>query len=101
MSRDDIEAEMVERSEPDLTDPNNPEWTEGDFARARPAAEVLSPAVLAAFGKARGRPKLEAAKVAVNLRLDPDVLEAFKAGGPGWQTRINTALRDALERKRA
>ncbi len=43
----------------------------------------------------RGRPKLERTKQHVSLRLDPDVLESFKATGPGWQARINEALRKA------
>jgi uncharacterized protein (DUF4415 family) len=43
----------------------------------------------------RGRPKLEQTKQHVSLRLDPDVLESFKASGPGWQARINDALRKA------
>lgn len=43
----------------------------------------------------RGRPKLEQPKQHVSLRLDPDVIERFKAGGPGWQARINAALRKA------
>jgi uncharacterized protein (DUF4415 family) len=30
------------------------------------------------------------------MRVDADVLDAFKATGPGWQTRINAALRDAV-----
>ena len=34
-------------------------------------------------------------KEAVSLRLDQDVLEAFQADGPGWQDRINAALRKA------
>jgi uncharacterized protein (DUF4415 family) len=29
------------------------------------------------------------------LRLDPDIIAAFRAGGPGWQSRINDALRKA------
>lgn len=33
--------------EPDLTDPDNPEWTEEDFARARPISEVLPPHIVA------------------------------------------------------
>ena len=39
------------------------------------------------------------AKVAVKLRLDPDLLAVLKATGPGWQTRANRILRDrfALE----
>lgn len=82
----------------EIGDDENPEWTEADFARARPGSEVLPPEVLALFGKPRGRPKSEAPKVAVKLRLDPDVLAAFKATGAGWQTRINATLRDAAER---
>ncbi len=40
-----------------------------------------------------GRPKKAAPKQAVNLRLDPDVLAHFRDAGPGWQSRINAALR--------
>lgn len=41
----------------------------------------------------RGRPRLESPKVAILLRLDPDVVESFKSGGSGWQTRMNDVLR--------
>lgn len=41
----------------------------------------------------RGRPKSERVKQPVSLRLDPDVVDWFKRGGDGWQTRINTELR--------
>lgn len=44
----------------------------------------------------RGRPSQAVTKVAVKLRLDRDVIAAFKVDGPGWQTRINQALRDWL-----
>jgi uncharacterized protein (DUF4415 family) len=46
--------------------------------------------------RGRGRPPLEAPKKLVSLRLDHDVIEAFRAGGPGWQSRINAALRKHL-----
>ena len=36
------------------------------------------------------------AKQQVTLRLSPDVLAHFKAGGPGWQARIDEALRRSL-----
>ena len=52
----------------------------------------------------RGRPKSISPKESVNLRLDPDVLEYFRKSGPGWQSRINEALRKAaglLARKKA
>jgi uncharacterized protein (DUF4415 family) len=45
----------------------------------------------------RGRPKSVHPKEAVNLRLDPDVLEYFRKTGPGWQSRINEALRKAAK----
>ncbi|CAN5297047.1 BrnA antitoxin family protein [soil metagenome] len=82
--------------EANLTDPDNPEWTKADFARARPASEVLTPAQMAQFKRAPGRPKLEKPKVPVSLRLDPDVLNFFKASGPGWQTRLEDVLRGAM-----
>jgi uncharacterized protein (DUF4415 family) len=94
---------MVERRKhaPSIDD-ENPEWTAEDFARARPAAEVLPKLV----GKAvaaemlrpkRGRPVSANPKAHVNLRLDPDVVAAFRATGRGWQTRLNAALKDWLK----
>lgn len=43
----------------------------------------------------RGRPKLAQTKRHVSLRLDQDVIDIFKADGPGWQVRVNQALRKA------
>lgn len=79
-------------SEPTF-DPDNPEWTEADFARAK-RGDAIPAAIRAAFGK-RGRPT-GSAKTQVTLRIDTEVLERFRAGGPGWQTRINEALRRAI-----
>lgn len=76
----------------------NPEWTEDDFARARPAAEVLPAEFMAAFRKSRGRPKGTTkpdAKQQITLRLDSTIIEKFRASGPGWQSRINEILRKA------
>ena len=41
------------------------------------------------------KPSLPGAKELVTLRIDRDVLEHFQQGGPGWQDRINEALRKA------
>ena len=46
----------------------------------------------------RGRPALAVKRPTLNMRVDAEVLEAFKATGPGWQTRINALLRDAVHR---
>jgi uncharacterized protein (DUF4415 family) len=42
----------------------------------------------------RGRPA-GSSKNLVSLRLDKDVIDHFRAAGPGWQTRMNEALRKA------
>jgi uncharacterized protein (DUF4415 family) len=47
-----------------------------------------------------GRPPLgDKAKTTVTIRLDPDVVEAYRALGAGWQTRINADLRKARKLK--
>ena len=80
-----------------IDDEDNPEWTEEDFARAKPLHEIPELADFAAFIRKGGRPRLPASarKRRVTIMLDPDVVEHFKAGGRGWQTRINAALRKA------
>ena len=75
-----------------VVDDDNPEWTEEDFAKARPLSEF--PELAAAFAKLRG-PQRAPVKQQVTLRLDPDVIAKFRATGPGWQARINAALRAA------
>ncbi len=79
-------------------DATNPEWTSEDFATARPALDVLpqfigEAATAELVRRSRGRPPKADKKVNQTLRLDADVLEAFRAQGAGWQTRINGVLR--------
>jgi uncharacterized protein (DUF4415 family) len=92
------------QGEPDLTDPDNPEWTKADFARAV-GPEGLSDAELAAFPntKVRGRPALDEGqrKQHVSLRMSPDVLAFFKGKGKGWQGELDAAARSAMERELA
>jgi uncharacterized protein (DUF4415 family) len=70
---------------------DNPEWTRKDFAKARPFAEAL-PDLAASIRKGRGPNKAPTKKL-VSLRLSGEVLEAYKAKGPGWQSRIDDDLR--------
>jgi len=49
----------------------------------------------------RGRPPSDNAKKLVSLRLSREVLDHFKAAGPGWQTRINEVLLKSVRAKRA
>ena len=80
---------------PIVFDDDNPEWTEEDFARARPVTQMHPPHVVAALIRKPGRPA-GASKEQVALRIDRDVLARFKAEGAGWQTRMNAALRKAV-----
>ena len=101
MSRGPIEERLKGLPEPDLTDPDNPEWTEADFARARPPQEVLPPEVLAQFPntRRRGRPPVEAPKAHVSLRLDPEVLAFYRGQGKGWQGDVERVLRVEMTRR--
>jgi uncharacterized protein (DUF4415 family) len=78
-------------------DPDNPELTDAELARMRPARAVLPPALYAALVSRGGRSRSEAPKVQLTLRLDRAVVGAFRATGPGWQTRMNEALARAAE----
>lgn len=71
-----------------------PEMTEDWFERAN----VVRHGKVIRRGKP-GRPRLDAPKEQVTLRLDHDVLRRFRSTGPGWQSRINAALREHLERQ--
>lgn len=56
----------------------------------RPISELLKK-------KRMGRPPKENPKEQISVRYDADVLEAFRATGEGWQTRMNDALRTYLK----
>ncbi len=80
------------------SDPDNPELTDEQVANLKPLREVL-PDLAASIDKElakRGRPKAEQTKLPVTLRLDPDVVDRYKATGKGWQSRMNDDLRKAI-----
>jgi uncharacterized protein (DUF4415 family) len=65
----------------------------------RPASEVLQPELYAALLEMNRRagvrgPQRAPTKTRVSIRLSPEVVSAFKAGGPGWQSRIDAVLRE-------
>lgn len=77
---------------------DQPEMTDEEIAALRPAKEVLPPDLYDALAKRRRGPQKAPTKVAVSIRLSRDVLAAFKAKGPGWQSRIDDALRASLRK---
>jgi uncharacterized protein (DUF4415 family) len=85
---------------PPLTDADGEvrELTAEDMALFRPAKEVLPPALLKTLG-IRG-PQKSPLKRPTTIRFDADVLDALRATGPGWQTRVNDAMREWVKRAR-
>ena len=70
---------------------NNPELTKENFAKAKPFAEAL-PELAASIRKGRGPNKAPTKKL-VSLRLSGQVIDAYRAKGPGWQSKIDADLR--------
>lgn len=85
---------MNKQANPELIDNDNPEWTDemvSQSIRFDGLPESLK-------DKLSGRGKQKTAtKISTTVRFDADVIEAFKANGKGWQTRMNDALKDWLK----
>jgi uncharacterized protein (DUF4415 family) len=84
-----------------------PELDESWFNRSRPAADVL-PDILGKNAAAellnrkpgqRGE-QISPKKERITIRLQSDILEFFRSTGPGWQTRIDTALKEWVNEHR-
>jgi len=80
------------------TDADNPEWTAEDFARAKPAKDVLPGKIYEAAKRYQGErgPQKAPVKKSITLRLDPEVIAYYKASGRGWQGRLNADLRQKI-----
>jgi uncharacterized protein (DUF4415 family) len=93
---------MSRKSKEPVFDDDNPEWTKADFARATnfPGGlklKDLKPGELERLVGKRG-PQKAPTKVPVSIRLSPEVVKHFKAKGPGWQSRIDDALRKIVKK---
>jgi len=82
-------------------DRQNPEWTAKEIRNARPLLDVLPDETAAAVRRYRGQrgPQKAPTKELISLRVDRDVVAAYRSSGPGWQTRANEALRVGLARR--
>jgi uncharacterized protein (DUF4415 family) len=82
---------------PELIDDDNPEWTEEDFKNAVPFSALPESLQTTLRGlKVRGKQQ-SPTKVSTTVRFDRDVLDAFRATGRGWQSRMNDALKAWLK----
>lgn len=66
-------------------DPNDPTAVAAHWAKAT-------------IRRGRGRQPSTVKRPTLNMRVDADVLDAFKATGPGWQTRIHEVLKDWVKK---
>ena len=92
MSRPNLDDDMIYG----VPDEDTPELTDETARELIPARQFFAERGL----PMPGRPKSDAPKVSVSLRLDPEVVAGFKADGPGWQTRMNAVLAESLKHKK-
>jgi uncharacterized protein (DUF4415 family) len=78
-------------------DPVDAELTDEEIKGLRPAREFFAEHGLP-MPKPVGRPKSDRTKVPVTMRLDPEILDFYKATGPGWQTRMGEVLAQAIKK---
>lgn len=76
------------------SDPDNPELTDEELAQMKPFKEAL-PELYESIQRARGRPRIDNPKQAITLRVDPDTVARFKAGGKDWRSRMARVLNSA------
>ena len=77
-----------------------PELTDGQIKELRPAREWVAEQGIP-MPRPIGRPPAEKTKTSVTIRMDGDVIDYFKAGGPGWQTRMHEVLAREARKKSA
>lgn len=70
-----------------VSDPDAVPYTDAEWEKVRPQLR-------------RGRPPVEQRKPTLNMRVDPDVLVHLRSLGKGWQTKVNTLLRELMEEGR-
>jgi uncharacterized protein (DUF4415 family) len=84
---------MNKQLKPELVGDDNPEWTD-DMVKQSVRFSGLAKTLQT---KLMGRPKLEATKERITIRVSPEVVGFFRTRGKGWQTRMNDALRDWIK----
>jgi len=77
------------------------ELTSADFKAARPFSALPKTLQKKLLALRRRGPQKAPTKELISIRLSRDVLARFRAGGPGWQGRIDTALKRSLARSDA
>ena len=99
MTLDELRAASAQgktKTQKTLIQTATPYVWDGENEEDRPLTREEMQAGIETYRRQRGRPT-GSDKESTTIRFDHDVLAAFRAGGPGWQTRMNAALRDWLK----
>ena len=89
-------AQGKSKSQINRVQTSTPYAWDGKDEDERPLTSEEMQAGIQTYRRQRGRPT-GSDKESTTIRIDRDVLAAFRAGGPGWQTRMNAALREWLK----
>lgn len=92
---------MQRHPNPELIDDDNPEWTADDFQKAVAFSELPESLQMKLRAIGRGRPKAAVIKERITIRLSREVVESFRATGPGWQSRMDDALKEWIKARAA
>jgi uncharacterized protein (DUF4415 family) len=87
---DDATGELI-GPDPEIERPR----TADELAQFRPLTEAM-PELAESIRRSRGRPRSDSPKRQVTLRLDAEVLDRLRQSGPGWQSRVNDALKKVV-----
>lgn len=90
---------MKRKPKSELLDADNPAWTAAEARKAVPFSGLRKTLRSKLARRTRGA-QIAPTKERITIRLNPSVLEAFRATGAGWQTRVNAALQDWLKTHR-
>ena len=93
----EMKRNVAENTRRSTVDRENPEWTREDFAKATkfPAGIRLGDVKPARLKRG---PQKAPTKIPVSIRLSPEVVQHSKAKGPGWQSKIDAALRKMVKK---
>jgi len=91
---------MASKHLPELGPDDAPNLTDEQIKQLRPAKEFFAELGIP-MPRPVGRPKAQVVKRSVTIRMDEDVVNYFKASGPGWQTRMHEVLAREARKSRA
>ena len=84
------------KTDPELVDADNPEWTTAE-ARSAKSFSGLAKTLQSKLSRRPRGTQVAPTKERITIRLSPEVVETFRATGTGWQTRMDAALQEWLK----